>query len=273
MQPDITILDAHVHIHDCFDISDFLDHAYENFRLECELYSDTDQFNGAILLTESFGTNWFTRLQQSAVGPGRCSWKNWSISTNDEAESLTASSKSGQELSVVAGRQIVTAENLEILAIGLNAEVEDGMPIDEVIQTVQAAGALCILPWGFGKWVGKRGQIVRNVLDGDLGSNFFIGDSAGRLALWPQPSEFETATKKNIRILRGSDPLPYKSQVSSVGRFGLILDRGIDKARPFQDIRRILLDEGQTAQPYGSLERLSPFIRHQIAMQLRKFFA
>ena len=80
------------------------------------------------------------------------------MTTNDEAESLTASSKSGQDLSIVAGRQIVTAENLEILALGFDAGLDDGLPIDEVILAVQAAGALCVLPWGFGKWTGKRGQ-------------------------------------------------------------------------------------------------------------------
>jgi len=273
LQPDITILDAHVHIHDCFDISDFLDHAYDNFRLEAELYAETDRFNCAILLTESFGTNWFNALRQSESSSDDYSWKNWRITTNDEAESLTATSRSGQELSVVAGRQIVTAENLEILAIGLDAVIDDGLPIDEVIRKVQASDALCVLPWGFGKWIGRRGQIVRDVLSSDLGSSFFIGDNAGRLALWPEPVEFKTAARRNVRILPGSDPLPYKSQVSSVGRFGLVLDRGIDISRPFRELRRLLLDEDSILQPYGSLERLLPFIRYQIGMQLRKFVA
>jgi hypothetical protein len=273
LRSDITILDAHVHIHDCFDISDFLDHTYDNFRREAESYSASRRFNGAVLLTESFGTNWFNTLRQSADTPDHYTWKNWRMTTNDEAESLTASSRSGHELSIVAGRQIVTAENLEILALGFDAGLDDGLPIDEVILAVQAAGALCVLPWGFGKWTGKRGQIVHNILNSDLGSNFFIGDNAGRLALLPAPAEFETAARRNIRILPGSDPLPYKSQVSSVGRFGLVLDRGIDISRPFQEIRRILLDEGKATNPYGSLERLIPFIKYQIAMQIRKFAA
>jgi hypothetical protein len=42
-------------------------------------------------------------------------------------------------------------------------------------------------------------------------------------------------------------------------------------ARPFTDIRRRLLDSGTAIEPYGNLEQLLPFIRNQVAMQLRKF--
>lgn len=271
MQPDITILDAHVHIHDCFDISDFLDHAYENFRQAVDTGEAPGQFNAALLLTESCGANWFDTLRNSAGDGDHFPWNNWRITTNDENQSLTATSKAGQELSIIAGKQIVTAENLEILALGYATDIEDGLPIEDVIATVQEAGALCILPWGFGKWTGKRGQIVREILQKDLGSNFFIGDNAGRLALWPAPAEFESAARKNIRILPGSDPLPYKEQVSSVGRFGLMLERGIDKDRPFADIHKALLDEKVAIRPFGSLEELLPFVKYQVAMQLRKF--
>jgi hypothetical protein len=271
LQATVTILDAHVHIHDCFDISDFLDHACENFRRAADARETACEFDAAILLTESCGANWFETLRTSAGTGDQFPWNNWRIALNDEHESLTAISKAGQHLSIIAGRQIVTAEKLEILAPGYTTNIEDGLPIDDVIATVQAADALCILPWGFGKWTGKRGRIVAEILHKDLGSNFFIGDNAGRLALWPAPAEFGTAAEKNIRILPGSDPLPYKEQVSSVGRFGLLLERGIDTDRPFEDIRTALLDEENAIHPFGSLERLLPFMKYQLAMQLRKF--
>lgn len=270
LQANITILDAHVHIHDCFDISNFLDRAHENFFRELEARNAGGETNAVMLLTESHGTNWYDKLQKSA-GNEQKVWKNWSIARNDEVESLTATSSSGQILSIVAGRQIVTAENLEILALGFPNDIDDGQPINDVIRVVQSAGALCVLPWGFGKWTGKRGKIVRELLQDDHGSNFFIGDNAGRLALWPAPAEFATAARKNIRILPGSDPLPYKEQVAAAGRFGLILQREIRKERPFEDIRRALVDENVPGTAFGQLERLLPFIKYQVAMQLRKF--
>ena len=269
MQPDITILDAHVHVHDCFDVSDFLDHAHDNFQHAAREYRGSERFNGILLLTESSGANWFEKLRRS-VGSSTHMRNNWRVSTNDEANSLTASSRPGKELSIVAGRQIVTAERLEILALGLADEMQNGRPIDEIVPAVQATGALCVLPWGFGKWTGKRKRIVRNILRSDLGRNFFLGDNSGRPALLPAPAEFKMATGKHVKILPGSDPLPFESQVSAVGRFGFVLDRAIDKSRPFYEISRCLLYDNERPRPYGLSERLLPFVRHQIAMQLRR---
>jgi hypothetical protein len=266
----ITILDAHVHIHDCFAVSDLLSHAHDNFHHAAREYGDSDQFHGVLLLTESSGKNWFHRLRDS-IGASTSLCEDWSFSETDETSSLEARSTRGRELSIVAGRQIVTAERLEILALGLVGEIRDGRPIDEVMHAVQATGALCVLPWGFGKWTGRRLRVVRRILDRDLDSNFFLGDNAARPALWPAPSEFAMAAEKNIRILPGSDPLPFRSQVSTVARFGFVLDRAIDRSRPFQEIRRLLLDGDERPKPYGSLERLLPFVRNQLAMQLRKY--
>ena len=78
-------MDAHVHIHDCFDLSDFLDCAYENFRREMESCDAGDRFNAAILLTESCGTNWYDKLRNSANDEQQM-WKNWSITRTDERE-------------------------------------------------------------------------------------------------------------------------------------------------------------------------------------------
>jgi hypothetical protein len=264
-------MDAHVHIHDCFDISDFLDCAYANFRDQMAVRYAAVGFKGVLLLTESHGVNGFGALCQAADGAGEYAYRNWKIARSAEAESVIAISRTGQSLTIIAGRQIVTAERLEILALGLAEQVRDGLPIDNVIAYVQEKEALCVLPWGFGKWTGRRGRIVREILGGDTGENFFIGDNAGRLARWPEPAEFATARARQIRILPGSDPLPYAREAGAVGRFGFIIDGDLDMARPFTDIRRRLLDSGTAIEPYGNLEQLLPFIRNQVAMQLRKF--
>lgn len=266
-----TILDAHVHFHECFDISNFLDQAYSNFSTQISADSSCQEFSAALLLTESYGTDWFRTLRQSAGPDENFPWRDWRIRLNDEDESVTAISRTGQTISIVAGRQIVTAERLEILALGLNAEVKDGLPIEQVIAAVQEKEAICVLPWGFGKWTGQRGKVVHDILDSDVKTNFFIGDNAGRLALWPAPPEFAAAAAKNIRILPGSDPLPYAEQVGSVARFGFMMDGGLDEQQPFRDIRQKLLLEDTKIEAYGPLERLMPFIKYQVAMQLRKF--
>jgi hypothetical protein len=58
--------------------------------------------------------------------------------------------------------------------------------------------------------------------------------------------------------------------VSAPGRFGCLIDRIVDRSRPFQGVHRWLIDGNERPVPYGSLERTLPFIRNQVAMQLRK---
>jgi hypothetical protein len=60
-------VDSHVHIFECFDLTRFLDAAYANCRSEAQRKKKEGDFTGMILLTESFGVNWFRRLATKAV--------------------------------------------------------------------------------------------------------------------------------------------------------------------------------------------------------------
>lgn len=263
----VTLLDAHVHIHDCFELSQFFDSAARNFAAEARRCGYAGNFDGVLLLTESAGVDRFSELRQSA---GSVPTGQWRIDATEEALSLKLSNDDGAHLFVVSGRQIVTAERLEVLALGMADSVDDGLPIRDVIDRVQQSGALCVLPWGFGKWTGKRGRIVRELIGEDFGDNLFLGDNAGRLALAATPGEFQTAARRGIRILPGTDPLPWPDQVGAPARFGCMLDARLPDASPFAHLKRLLVVEKMTPRHYGRLERLLPFVRHQIGMQLRK---
>jgi hypothetical protein len=266
---EVAILDAHVHVHACFDKAQFLQATYDNFHAQAKAMGKETAFIGVALLTESFGVNCFSHFS-GLTGLPQAGLSGWRMKATSEPMSLHAVNGAGEQVTLIAGRQIVSSERLEILALGLIQEIDDNLPIREIIGKVQSAGALCVLPWGFGKWTGKRGKIVRTLLDNKPGDNFFVGDNAGRLAVWPAPAEFDVAANKGIRMLSGTDPLPWGDQFDSAGRFGTLLDRGLDPLRPFADIRRYLLDESRAPRPYGQLESLLPFIKHQVGMQFRK---
>ncbi len=53
----LIVLDGHVHIYDCFDMSLFLDAAFRNFSMQAEKQGAANTFIGILLLTEASGVN------------------------------------------------------------------------------------------------------------------------------------------------------------------------------------------------------------------------
>jgi hypothetical protein len=47
------LIDAHVHIYDCFDLEKFFDSAYANFKSAAEQLGHTNDFTGILLLAET----------------------------------------------------------------------------------------------------------------------------------------------------------------------------------------------------------------------------
>ena len=56
------LVDAHVHIYDCFDLETFLDSALENFKAEAARCGQEDSLTAILLLTETARENWLQSL-------------------------------------------------------------------------------------------------------------------------------------------------------------------------------------------------------------------
>jgi hypothetical protein len=268
------LVDAHVHIHDCFDLGMFLDSAFENFRIEADRIKldDASSFF-VLLLTETARDNWFERLADHADEK----WvfetvksNGWSFHRTDETCSLLAESTNGQRMILIAGRQIATKEDLEVLALLTDSKFEDGLPLSETIRIVRENGAIPTVPWGFGKWTGKRGNILKSTFQEANQSILFLGDNGGRPIFWPRPHLFKMAVSHGMRILPGSDPLPFASESNRPGSFGFWVEGTINFKEPAKYIRRIILDSKSHITPYGTLERPFRFLRNQSAMQILK---
>jgi hypothetical protein len=143
------------------------------------------------MLTETARADCFKRLsaradvEESGLG-------EWRLRHTEETGSVTAE-RHGQCLYIIAGRQIVTAERLEVLALGFEGLVPDGEPIRQVIDRVRSAAAVAVIPWGFGKWWGRRGKVVSGLLKDHERLGFFLGDNGGRTAFLGRPAHFEDA--------------------------------------------------------------------------------
>ena len=180
------LVDAHVHVYDCFDIDTLLDAALHNFNHAAKKTGLYNGFSGVLLLSETSNDNWF--LRSSMVD----SCSHWQIEkTRDktvlQARLLTDNADNINVIYIVAGRQIITAEGLELLALVTDSTFKDGLPINSALSTVREQDAVPVLPWAAGKWLGKRGKILSSLLAAEVNNDLCLGDNSGRPALPTRP--------------------------------------------------------------------------------------
>ncbi|MGH7571991.1 MAG: hypothetical protein ACREMK_09145 [Gemmatimonadota bacterium] len=256
--PRTIAIDAHAHLRRCFDLASSLDHAAANFSR-----ASVSPPLGVLLLAETAGCLRFEDL----VALSRDPWGDWVFEHTREPGSLVARHRSGTLLLLIAGRQIVTRERLEVLSLASPARIEDGLPIDEVIGTAREAGAIVVLPWGFGKWWGRRGEIVRRIVDEARPGKLFLGDNRNRPQLAPGPALFREAEARGIGVLPGSDPLPFPAHVRNLGRYGFLLPAELERKTPAEELKRILRQARPSPSPIG--RRVNPlrFLGDQIRLR------
>ncbi len=263
----VVLVDGHVHLHDVFDVATFLSNAAANFREWATRLGWPRTVPGCLLLAESHGIDRYTELRQQIPG----GFGRWTFRTTNEECSLIARNRDGDPaLVLIAGRQIVTKERLEVLALGCVRHFDDGEPLNDIVASVLACDALCVVPWGFGKWSGRRGAVVRGLLDSVVADRIFLGDNGGRLGLGLRPRLFKVAETRGVRILPGTDPLPFHSQVRKAGGYGFVLQGFFDERAPAACIKALLGQATPQPRVFGRLENVLRFTRYQIGMQLHK---
>jgi hypothetical protein len=261
------LMDGHVHYHACFELARFLDAAAANVRHGAEQLGLPPRTPGALMFTESAGCDAFACMRRSSGTRG------WRFEPTAEPSSLLARSADGALLLIVAGRQIVTRERLEVLALAAVAGFPDGRSLVETVAAVRASGALAVIPWGFGKWWFSRGDVVAAALAAaanDDDEPLFLGDNAGRLRLAPSPGLFRRASRSSVWVIPGSDPLPFPSQQRRVGGYGCHVEGPVSESRPARDLTAWLRRSSAQPRVYGRLSGLAAFCKNQVAMQLRK---
>ena len=256
--PRTIAIDAHAHLRRCFELTSFLDHAAANFGRA----SDRPLL-GILLLAETAGC---VRFEDLAALPGDPSGA-WVFERTGEPGSLLARHRSGTVLLLIAGWQVVTRERLEVLSLASVARIEDGLPIDAAIGAARDAGAIAVLPWGFGKWWGRRGEIVGRILESVRPGELFVGDNGNRP--WPglRPRLFRVAEGRGIQVLPGSDPLSLPDQIARIGRYGTVLSAPLDLERPAAGIEAILRSRTAPFARFGRREGIAGFLRAQLRVR------
>ncbi len=247
-------VDCHVHLHPGFGLPQVLDAALRNM-------SAASSGAAMLMLTESAGVDAFGALPDAA-GP-------WAISATAEPMTRVATGPQGALIAIVSGRQIVSAEGLEVHALGMRETFADGAPIRDIIAAASEVGALVVLPWGFGKWSGTRGRLIAELIE-NAPSGLMLSDSGVRPALISRPDLLAQAEGLGLKVLAGTDPLPLAGDATKPGRFGFVATHAFDADRPFAALQTWLTEIGTSPETFGNLESPARFLYAQIAMQIRK---
>ncbi|MCP4215802.1 MAG: hypothetical protein GY765_14210 [bacterium] len=267
------IVDGHIHVYDCHRLEAFFTNALKHMdkadKLVSSMAPDPLPVEKVLLMTEGKTVDYFSRFKkEKEILKGNPGGKAYVFQETGEPGSLVLTEDGKRLCYLLKGRQVVAKENLEVLHLCTDKIIADGLPIEQVLEEIIAAGGIAVLTWGFGKWFFNRGKIIRSLVDKFASPNLFIGDNSGRPIFWLTPPQFKQAEKKGMKILNGSDPLPFADEVRKPGSYGFIMEGDFDKNRPCVSVRDLLLSRENVIVSYGSRDGLFSFIKRQAKMNL-----
>jgi hypothetical protein len=244
------IADTHVHLYPCYDTAAALRFAMLRLAMLAP------GLPRVLCLTERSDCHFFRDLHSGAkkIPPP------FSFHTSGDS-ALTLTDNAGQKIYLIAGRQIATLEKLEVHCLGIDADIPDRLPIADVIESVIVAGGIPVIPWGLGKWLGKRGHIVRDIAAKN--SEVFLGDSTMRPTIWPEPV-FSSARS---RVLAGSDPLPFAGDEVQIGVYSTVFTADFDENDPAESLRAALRNATNSRRIVGERCSAMAVYRRQMAMK------
>lgn len=259
-------VDFHLHFYRNYDENLFWPALCANLdRGAASLAPAAGPLERVALLTEAAGCDMFS-LWAARTGPGVSAYE---FKPTAEPQALALCQNGERRLLVIQGRQIVTGERLEVLTAGTAPAIADGRPLPEVVDELTAAGALAIIPWGAGKWLGRRGRLVRETTARLDAPTFFLADNPARPWFWPAPRLFRSLNERGRAVLRGSDPLPIGGEEKRAGAFASLLGGDFDPDRPLASLTAMLV-AGGTVQAMGRQDGLAYFFRRQSRLRFCK---
>ena len=251
-------VDAHVHLHRLDAVPATLDAAAANFQRAAP---GREGLLGGLLLTQTAREQVFEALN------GRDQVGDWQFErVADEPETLLAR-RGSRTMALVCGRQVRAADGLEVAALGTRQSFVDGRPFAESLAAVLESGAVAAIPWGFGKWTGRRGRVVETTMVNQAQGRVFLGDSGGRAALLGVPTLIRSARARGIPVLAGTDPFPFAGDHRRVGSFGFLAEIEPDPRGPWRALRAWLRSVSTSPALYGRPSGPVRFAINQVGVQ------
>jgi hypothetical protein len=240
--------DGHVHVYPGYDVSKVLTCLIGNL----EKITQTPQAGGDCVYLGLMAESRTCRFHADICRTGSpFSAGMFSLVAGPDQGCLTILERDTIRGYLIAGRQIVTAERLEILGLGSEVTVPDGLPAETTLQAIQAQGATPVLSWSPGKWFSSRGKLVEKLIETHHAGDFLIGDTGLRPTFWPLPRLMRLASERGYRIIGGSDALPLPGEEQWIGTYGVAATAPFDPEKPAGSLRRLLKDTSARFTPLG----------------------
>ena len=256
------IVDGHIHLYPAYRPGLALRRLVDNLR---ELAGPPSASVAIGLLAESARCRFYDEICRRRAG---LQADGMTVTMGPEDGSLVVARDGLPAGFLVAGRQIVTRERLEVLALTLDHTIPDGQPLREVVAAVRSAGGVPVLSWSPGKWFAARGRIVADLLASSPPDSFLIGDTGLRPTCWPLPELMQTADRLGFRRIAGSDPLPFAGEEAWLGTYGFKTRAPFDADRPVSSIRRLFTDRSiplaTVGRRVGPVSFVKRWVRNQV---------
>ncbi len=231
-------------------------------------FSNSQKVITVWLLTERWDCNFFQQMYES---PEKFSTEDIKITPSAEKEAIILERNGFTRNFIFAGRQLVSNDGLEVLSLATDYFVKDRtLPTAELIAEVNKAGGVPVLNWAPGKWFFNRGKIVRKILDSSQPTDFVVGDNPLRHVCWPKPGLMKYASKKNFKVIAGSDPLPFAGEEKYVGTYCFALKGEFDERLPVTSVRKLIKAQNTPVTILGKRNGLFIFASRETRIMMKK---
>ncbi|MFB0566637.1 MAG: hypothetical protein ACETWK_13300 [Candidatus Aminicenantaceae bacterium] len=264
------LVDGHVHIYPFYNLQHALQNGINNLRLASKkssaFYLKRKENNSGFvfsiwLLAERADCNFFEDTVKSAGKIGNHAFK---LFFDDKKETIIVEKAGKSVLYILPGRQIVTKEGLEILALASKLFLKDREnSSDDVIKNVIDSDGIAAINWAPGKWFFSRGKVVKRLLEEQSPENLLICDTSLRTSLWPTPRLMAQARRQGFKVIAGSDPLPFCGEEKYLGSYGFYVNGEFNLQRPADSIRSLLRKPGIITSLIGKRNGIATFCRRQ----------
>jgi len=192
------------------------------------------------------------RFYQEILNHGKaCHYGPFKLIAGPDEGAITLLKQDRIQGYLIAGRQLVTAEKLEILALGRDVSVKKGLSAEDTLQAIRSQNAVPVLSWSPGKWFFGRGKRIRNLIETQPVGSFLIGDTGLRPTFWPLPRLMKLASRRGYAIIGGSDPLPMPGEERWIGTYGMTVTTPFDPGKPAESLRHLLTNPASRFTPVG----------------------